>query len=343
MEQTTETHNPAHSLDAETMQRIGAAVERLNHILPLKARQEKLSEPLRRLHREILNAYVEIGRTLSKDEISRGMANADQAIKTLAENDMIVVDADGELTGAYPFTMEKREHQLKVNAHQVHCMCALDALAVNPMFGADVEINSRCRVSGEPIRLHQLRYGFDDTGSTREVFFGIDWKTPKIVWQFIAERRQMPFRSSAAATEDVVIVGSLDKSLHALDPASGESRWSFTTRGKIEGSPVIVGDHVYRLHSPGILKCWDRKSGRRVYVERLDGITTTWASPIVDPNGRIFFANAGKSFVIQAGPTYKVLAVNELGDPNHTSPAVSGRSMFLVGTKYVYCIREANK
>ena len=54
-------------------------------------------------------------------------------------------------------------------------MCALDALAVNPMFGADVEINSRCRVSGEPIRLHQLRYGFDDTGSTREVFFGIDW------------------------------------------------------------------------------------------------------------------------------------------------------------------------
>ena len=132
----------------------------------------------------------------------------------------------------------------------------------------------------------------------------------------------------------------------AVDPTgSGDVskthvRWKISQVPSGIGSPVIVGDHVYRLHSPGILKCWDRTSGQQVYVERLDGITTTWASPIVDPNGRIFFANAGKSFVIQAGPTYKVLAVNELGDQNHTSPAVSGRSMFLVGTKNVYCIRK---
>jgi outer membrane protein assembly factor BamB len=135
----------------------------------------------------------------------------------------------------------------------------------------------------------------------------------------------------------------------AVDPTGSEDvsqthiRWKVSQVPEGIGSPVVVGDHVYRLHSPGILKCWDRKSGRRIYVERLDGITTTWASPIVDPNGRIFFANAGKSFVIQAGPTYTVLAVNELGDPNHTSPAVSGKSMFLVGTKHVYCIRKDNQ
>ena len=132
----------------------------------------------------------------------------------------------------------------------------------------------------------------------------------------------------------------------AVDPTGSEDvsqthiRWKVSQVPEAIGSPVIVGDHVYRLHSPGILKCWDRKSGQRIYVERLDGMTTTWASPIVDPTGRIFFANAGKSFVIQAGPAYKVLAVNELGDPNHASPAVSGGSMFLVGTKYVYCIRD---
>jgi outer membrane protein assembly factor BamB len=123
------------------------------------------------------------------------------------------------------------------------------------------------------------------------------------------------------------------------DVSQTHIRWKISQVPEGIGSPAIVGDHVYRLHSPEILKCWDRSSGRQVYVERLDGITTTWASPIVDPTGRIFFANAGKSFVIQAGPNYKLLAVNELGDPNHTSPAVSGGSMFLVGTKFIHCIR----
>ena len=132
----------------------------------------------------------------------------------------------------------------------------------------------------------------------------------------------------------------------AVDPTgSGDVsqthiRWKIAQVPEAIGSPVIVGDHVFRLHSPGILKCWDRTSGQPVYTERLVGITTTWASPIADPTGRIFFANSGTSFVIQSGPNYKLLAVNTLGEPNHASPAVSDGSMFLVGTAYVYCIRR---
>ncbi|HVR72990.1 MAG TPA: hypothetical protein VMT52_01605 [Planctomycetota bacterium] len=67
-------------------------------------------------------------------------------------------------------------------------------------------------------------------------------------------------------------------------------------------------------------------------------LPSTWASPIADPSGRIFFASAGKSVVIEAGPGLKVLATNDLGDPNHASPAVAGGRMFLVGTKAVYCV-----
>jgi outer membrane protein assembly factor BamB len=105
------------------------------------------------------------------------------------------------------------------------------------------------------------------------------------------------------------------------------------------GSPTIVGDYIYRLHVPGILKCWRLDDGSQVYAGRLEGLSTTWASPIVDGNNRIYYANAGKSFVIQSGPQLKVLAVNDLGDGNHASPAVAGGSMFLVGRKSVYCIR----
>jgi hypothetical membrane protein len=33
-----------------------------------------------------------------------------------------------------------------------------------------------------------------------------------------------------------------------------------------------------------------------------------------------------------------VLAVNDLGDANHASPAVANGKMFLVGTKNIFCV-----
>jgi outer membrane protein assembly factor BamB len=104
------------------------------------------------------------------------------------------------------------------------------------------------------------------------------------------------------------------------------------------GSPIIVDGHVYRLHVPNVLKCWRAADGRLIYSRRLDGLTTTWASPIADKAGRIYFASAGRSYVIQSGPDFRILAVNDLGDPNHASPAVAHGRLFLVGTRRVYCI-----
>ena len=132
----------------------------------------------------------------------------------------------------------------------------------------------------------------------------------------------------------------------AVDPTgSGDVsdthiRWKIDQVPEGIGSPTIVGGYVYRLHVPGILKCWDLRDGRQVYAQRLDGISTTWASPVVDGNGRIYYANAGKSFVVRSGPNFQVLAVNDLGDGNHASAAVAAGRMVLVGMKHVYAIRK---
>jgi outer membrane protein assembly factor BamB len=122
------------------------------------------------------------------------------------------------------------------------------------------------------------------------------------------------------------------------DVTATHIRWKVPQVPEGIGSPIIVGEHVYRLHEPGILKCWKASSGEQVYAKRLEGITTTWASPVADPAGRIYFASAGRSFVIQAGPEPTVLATNDLGDPNHASPAASGGRIYLVGLKAVWCV-----
>jgi outer membrane protein assembly factor BamB len=128
----------------------------------------------------------------------------------------------------------------------------------------------------------------------------------------------------------------------AVDPTGTGDVTNTHIKWKVGGgglsSPVIVGDLVYRLYEPNVLKCWEAATGKEVYVQRLEGLSSGWASPVADPNGNLFFANAGKSCVVKAGRVFKLLATNDLGDGSHPSPAVAGGRMFLVGQKSVFCI-----
>jgi outer membrane protein assembly factor BamB len=122
------------------------------------------------------------------------------------------------------------------------------------------------------------------------------------------------------------------------DVSKTNIRWTVPQVPQGISSPIIVGPYVYRLHAPAILKCWEAVTGKEVYSERLDGISSVWASPIADAEGRLFFATSGKSYVVEAGPKFKILGVSDLGEPNHPSPAVSAGKLFLVGTEHVWCI-----
>jgi outer membrane protein assembly factor BamB len=122
------------------------------------------------------------------------------------------------------------------------------------------------------------------------------------------------------------------------DVTATHVRWTIDQVPEAIGSPIIVGPYVYRLHAPAVLKCWEARSGALVYAERLDGLFTTWASPVADAEGNLYLASAGKSFVVRAGKEFEVLAENDLGDGNHASPAVSGGRMYLVGLDKLHCV-----
>jgi outer membrane protein assembly factor BamB len=114
-------------------------------------------------------------------------------------------------------------------------------------------------------------------------------------------------------------------------------RWKEAQVPEGFSSPVIVGEYVYRVHNPGILKCWKLDDGEVAINERLNGVSTA-SSPFATPDGRIYFASAGKSFVLTAGPKLDILATNDLGDASEASPAVSDGKIFLKGNKFLYCI-----
>jgi outer membrane protein assembly factor BamB len=103
-------------------------------------------------------------------------------------------------------------------------------------------------------------------------------------------------------------------------------------------SPVALGDYLYRPHAPGMLRCFKAGTGEQVYQERLPTGIANHASPIITADGRIYFASGGKSVVVQAGPEFKILATNDLGDPGQASPAAANGRLYLKGGKHLYCI-----
>jgi hypothetical protein len=43
---------------------------------------------------------------------------------------------------------------------------------------------------------------------------------------------------------------------------------------------------------------------------------------------------------VQSGPKFRVLAVNDLGDGNHASPAAAGGKLFVTGMRNLYCLGQ---
>lgn len=121
------------------------------------------------------------------------------------------------------------------------------------------------------------------------------------------------------------------------DVTATNVKWKIDNIPEGLSSPAIVGDAIYRLHNPGILKCFDLKTGERRYANRLEGVSVP-SSPIITPAGRIYFASAGKTFVVQAGPEYELLATNDLGEPTSASAAASQGRFLLKGRNHLFCV-----
>lgn len=155
--------------------KVEKALDRLTRILPLQERQAACSKPIRELHRQVLRSFAGKGRILTREEMAQHVSDLDDAVNVLKRNDMVTFSAAGDPVGAYPFTMEVREHKVRVNGHQVHAMCALDSLAVSPMFGTKTRIDSRCRITACPIRIHQSGREIENADEAGDIHLGIAW------------------------------------------------------------------------------------------------------------------------------------------------------------------------
>jgi len=105
--------------------------------------------------------------------------------------------------------------------------------------------------------------------------------------------------------------------------------WSALRGASYMQTPLIYGDYLYSCHVDGVLTCFEARTGKEKYKERLgtggEGFT---ASPVAS-EGKLYFASEqGSVFVVKPGPEFSVLATNQMGEVCMATPAISGNTIF---------------
>lgn len=103
-------------------------------------------------------------------------------------------------------------------------------------------------------------------------------------------------------------------------------------------SMIYVKPHLFAITDGSVASCMKAETGELLWQERVGGNFS--ASP-VSGAGRIYFlADSGETTVIEAGPEYKVLAKNPLGEKVQASIAISQSRLFIRTDKGLFCIGE---
>lgn len=91
----------------------------------------------------------------------------------------------------------------------------------------------------------------------------------------------------------------------------------------------------------GILTCVDVATGEKHFgPERIDGVFSTYASPIA-AGGHIYLTGrSGTTVVIKDSDSLEIVATNTVGEGVDATPAPVGKQLFIRGENHLFCISE---
>ena len=115
--------------------------------------------------------------------------------------------------------------------------------------------------------------------------------------------------------------------------------WRTTKGAPLTPSMLLVGKELYAVSDDGLASCFDAKTGKVNWQERLGGKYS--ASPLA-AGGRIYLQNeSGTGTVLKPGKTFTTLATNSLEERSLASYAVVDGALFIRTAENLYRIATA--
>jgi outer membrane protein assembly factor BamB len=152
-------------------------------------------------------------------------------------------------------------------------------------------------------------------------------------------------------------VGDQNRPVYAIRPgASGDITlpkgaassefvaWYLPQGGPYNPTPLVYGDYYYTLFDRGFFTAHEARTGKEVYAkQRIDPQAAAFTSSPWAYNGKIFaLSEDGDTFVIQAGPEYKLLGKNSLDDMAMATPAIARGSLIVRTATRLYRIARTS-
>jgi outer membrane protein assembly factor BamB len=115
--------------------------------------------------------------------------------------------------------------------------------------------------------------------------------------------------------------------------------WVHPRQGNYLQTPLVVGDLLFGCTDYGLVTCFDARTGRIHYSERLKGRSQGFSASPVTADGKLYFTGElGDVFVLRVSRDFQVLACNRLDEFCLATPAISEGLLFFRTTENLVAI-----
>ena len=182
---------------------------------------------------------------------------------------------------------------------------------------------------------------------------GYDPKTGALLWH-LGPNSEIAVGSPVATPDLIYVTAGYPpiKPIYAIRPGSrgdlalpeGVDKsealaWSKTRGGTYIPSPLVYRGYFYTNENNGLLVCYDAATGELVYRARVGGTGGAYSASPIAANGRLYFTTEeGETFVVEAGPEYRLLAKNRVEGVVLSTPAASDGLLVIRTLEHVYGI-----
>ena len=253
-------------------------------------------------------------------------------------------------TAASPVVHDGRVYFVNDN-EEASWLVALDAATGKPIWR--VERPNETNWATPFIWRHAARTEIVTNGTSAVRSYGLDG-TP--LWQIRPSSTHViptPFASGGLLYVSSGYVGDSNRPVYAIKPGgngdislkAGETSntfvaWALPQGGTYNTSAIVYRDRYYTLFDRGFFTCHDARTGKEIYTKvRLDPTASGFTASPWAYNGKIFaMSEDGTTYVIEAGPEFKVIGQNVLDEFTMASPAIHEDSLLIRTAASLYRI-----
>ena len=154
-----------------------------------------------------------------------------------------------------------------------------------------------------------------------------------------------PSETSPLVSSGLVYVGDWRGKVYAFDTRTGQTRWTFTTGGKVKGGFALSGNRLYIGSYDGHVYALNARTGRQIWrasaQARLGPTGTFYATPAV-AYGRVYIGSTDHKVYSFGATTGRLRWSHTTGGYVYSSPAVY-RLRVYIGSHdgHLYCFDAA--